>query len=400
MANNTNIKLNNFFRLVKKEDRDDPKFQISTIIEKLILFENLTLESHRLSEIPVLINSIGYESTIALLDCGDFVIHSDRIVLGSWNKELLKLVERFKFRPMKFEAKKSFEKDISNLRGKCDLSLKEFKKLEEKLDSVVNYYSGDTLTEFHKSVIEDFKTSGNYLIEAIKIKIAERLNVNIPNEEIQAKIHYLDKELFKIESNLKNLLDIDRSTEYEIVTDACFGVGRVNEKILQMSTYNSTTGFQPDEVSIFQEKIKFLENQFDTTKNTEQLQRVINLAGFPSIEEKYATEGLNLEHLLEIRKEDEVVNFRNWLYSTEYISDEKLEDMLNNLKVKLSKVLDTGWGKSLKFIFSTGLGAMPGVGQVVGAGYSLIDTFVLESLLSQPGAITFISRQYPTIFED
>src|SRR5699024_2219163 len=356
MANNTNIKLNNFFRLVKKEDRDDPKFQISTIIEKLILFENLTLESHRLSEIPVLINSIGYESTIDLLDCGDFVIHSDRIVLGSWNKELLKLVERFKFRPMKFEAKKSFEKDISNLRGKCDLSLKEFKKLEEKLDSVVNYYSGDTLTEFHKSVIEDFKTSGNYLIEAIKIKIAERLNVNIPNEEIQAKIHYLDKELFKIESNLKNLLDIDRSTEYEIVTDACFGVGRVNEKILQMSTYNSTTGFQPDEVSIFQEKIKFLENQFDTTKNTEQLQRVINLAGFPSIEEKYATEGLNLEHLLEIRKEDEVVNFRNWLYSTEYISDEKLEDMLNNLKVKLSKVLDTGWGKSLKFIFSTGLG--------------------------------------------
>src|SRR5699024_7951117 len=146
--------------------------------------------------------------------------------------------------------------------------------------------------------------------------------------------------------------------------------------------------------------IKFLENQFDTTKNTEQLQRVINLAGFPSIEEKYATEGLNLEHLLEIRKEDEVVNFRNWLYSTEYISDEKLEDMLNNLKVKLSKVLDTGWGKSLKFIFSTGLGAIPGVGQVVGAGYSLIDTFVLESLLSQPGAITFISRQYPTIFED
>lgn len=269
--------------------------------------------------------------------------------------------------------------------------------MEEQLNSIVTSYPKESLDNLRDDFRSDVTPNNNCLREAIRIKINNELKTEIDVKKIEVNTRLVRNDLFKHESNLKELLDIDKATEYQILDSALLSIGGLNEKILQMDIYNSISGFKPNEISIFKAKLRFVEQIVDTGDSREQLHRVVNIAGLPIINDDIVKKEINFEQLLDIRKEDEIVNFRNWLNKTANISDEELDEKLNNFKVKFSKFINTGWGKSTNFLISTGLGA---VQPIAGAVYSLADTFILEKFLKQPGAVTFLSKSYPTIFQD
>lgn len=113
------IRLRNFAKLVDEDEEGKLSLSFPELVEKLILFENLVaIESRRLKEIPILLNTIGFESTMSLLKSGVIQIHNDKVDIGSKNKQLLHLVG--------FSDLKAFGTDPSHL---FRTNIKEIKKI-------------------------------------------------------------------------------------------------------------------------------------------------------------------------------------------------------------------------------------------------------------------------------
>ncbi|MDR8394661.1 hypothetical protein NC796_26210 [Aliifodinibius sp. S!AR15-10] len=394
---NGDIRLRNFAKLVDEDEAGNLSLSFPELVEKLILFENLVIESRRLKEIPILLNTIGFESTMSLLQSGVIQIHNDKVAIGSKNKDLMHLIGFSDLKAFGTDPSHLFRTNIEEIREDCDISDRKFRQLEEQLNSIVTSYPEESLNDLKNDFRSDVTPNSNCLREAICIKIKNELDIEIDAQQIEVNTHLTNDDLFKHESNLKELLGIDKATEYHILDSALLSIGGLNEKILQMDIYNSISGFKPHEISIFKAKLRFVEQIVDTGERKEQLHRVVNVAGLPIIDDDTAKNEINFEQLLDIREEDEIVNFRNWLNKTANISNEELEERLNNFKVKFSKFINTGWGKSTNFLISNGLGAIE---PISGAVFSLADTFLLEKFLKQPGAVTFLSTSYPTIFQE
>ena len=394
---NGDIRLRNFAKLVDEDEEGNLSFSFPDLVEKLILFENLIIESSRLKEIPILLNSIGFEPTMTLLKSGVIQIHNDKVAIGSKNKNTMHLVGFSELKAFGTDPSHLFKTNIKEIKDDCDISDQKFSQLEQELNSVVTSYPEESLDDLSDDFKNDVKPNSNSLREAIRIKIKNKLNEEVNIDQIEINTELFKNDLFKHESNLKELLEIDKATEFEILDSALLSLGGLNEKILQMDLYNSISGFKPNEISIFKSKLRFVEQIVDTDDRTNQFHRVVNVAGLPIINDKVVKKEIDFEQLLDIRREEEIVIFRNWLNKTDEISDEELDQKLNNFRVKLSKYINTDWGKGTRFLTSNGLGSIEPISGIV---LSIADTFLLDKFIKQPGAIAFLSQSYPTIFQD
>jgi hypothetical protein len=57
------------------------------------------------------------------------------------------------------------------------------------------------------------------------------------------------------------------------------------------------------------------------------------------------------------------------------------------------------YGKSIRWAASTGPGLIPGIGTVLSGGLGLLDTFLTEKVLKEPGPLSFLSKRYHSIFD-
>src|SRR5882672_2330867 len=67
-------------------------FDLSALIQRLLLFEHLILDSFRLREIPVLVEKFGYESVKTLLSQGAFSILCDSVFIAQAESDRVSLV--------------------------------------------------------------------------------------------------------------------------------------------------------------------------------------------------------------------------------------------------------------------------------------------------------------------
>ncbi|MBO6572024.1 MAG: hypothetical protein JJ958_06210 [Balneola sp.] len=252
---NGDIRLRNFAKLIDEDDKGNLTLSLPELVEKLILFENLVIESSRLKEIPILLNTIGFESTMNLLKSGVIQIHNDKIAIGSKNKDLLHLVGFSELKAFGTDPSHLFKTNIKEIKEDCDISKRQFNLLENQLNSIVTSYPEECIDNLKNDFRSDVTPNSNSLREAICIKTKNLLNIEIDASQIEVNTHLTTDDLFKHESNLKELLDIDKATEYHILDSALLSIGGLNEKILQMDIYNSISGFKPNEISIFKARV-------------------------------------------------------------------------------------------------------------------------------------------------
>ena len=55
----------------------DGQVDVGGILRRLLLFETYTMESKQLQELPAIVERLGLEETLSLLDCGAFKIYLD-----------------------------------------------------------------------------------------------------------------------------------------------------------------------------------------------------------------------------------------------------------------------------------------------------------------------------------
>ena len=139
-----------------------------------------------------------------------------------------------------------------------------------------------------------------------------------------------------------------------------------------------------------------------STQHERAFSRVVAIKGLPVPE--FGSTELDVKALLKIRESDECKAFEQWLGGSDAVSDKELRARVSGLGRRIRQAIHTRTGKTLRFVFSNGLGValglgLPGpAGAAAGVAVSAVDFFLLERLMPKDAVINFLSEGYPSLF--
>jgi len=235
---------------------------------------------------------------------------------------------------------------------------------------------------------------------ALTIKLRERLQREIRPSDFRFYIERIDEEDYRTETNLSEMYGFEKTETHKIVESALLAIGGLNRRIEDMKFFSALSGFRDIELPIFNEKLRFLEEKLSPEIQKNRLNRVLTVSGLPDIEKAVLEKRMDLPRLLEIRQSQTCADFREWLWSIDSFTDKELEDRIDSLSQKFSGYINSRTGKAIRWVATTGLGFIPGIGPFIGTATSAIDSFLMDKLFPSSGAITFCNNILPSIFKD
>lgn len=382
---------------------------ISEIIEYLLLFDTLIIGSNQLQEIPALTKLFGYEGLRDLFKIGSLSVVFDHFsTIGQvgqlsfyrGNKGILS-PNCFSFAVVELPKREahihSYFKEIEKIEG---LFWKERVKLKGMVsDNLLDYpLSADfeVLNQFKQELKRNDPIFKKSLLKAVHIK----KEVNLIYDQIEISVEQINEDDFSVATNLENLLKINTVEVHQLVENALFGIIGSGRTLSKMKTFNSLTGFRDDEVIFFESKLDFLLNQYMLKERLSSLRRVIEISGLPNLKESISDDKIDIDRLLKVRQSNECKEFRSWLWSIESETDEEIKEHVNDFREKIGEFYRSPLGRTIRWITGVGTGLIPTAGFAISASLGAIDTFLLEQLLPNNGALVFLNQKIPSIYQN
>lgn len=377
---------------------------VTTLVHRLVLFEEVLLDSIRLKEIPALVRAFGPDGLELLLETGALRIACEALTLGQTGQlvALQSRVEKgllplgsYSFALVQYHDRREYLhgclQEVHRAEG---LSLKRAIRLKRNL--VARILPTPDVAGVEAALIHDVVGNRNLVQRALQMALARERNVEIPAPDLRVAVHQLDESDIRVETNLQPLLSLDLPAEHEIVMRALLGVGGLNLRIANMQAREAVAALDEDELPLLDDKLSFLVRDVLPNEQERRFERVISLTDLvePDLTEPRS---VNVERLLDIRSSAEVREFRHWLRSSDGLSDDALKELLPGVRERLATAVRGRAGRAARFAVSTGAGLA--AGDVSGTGVGAIDSFLLDRLLPRPGPLAWLSLTYPSVFE-
>lgn len=389
-----------FYPLSKTEN-------ISEIIEYLLLFDTLIIGSNQLQEIPAFVKLFVCEGLRDLLKTGSLRMAFDYFSsigqvgqLSAYRAEKGILPPNcYSFAVVELSKREthihSYFKEIEKIEG---LSWKARVKLKGIVsDNLLDYpLSADfeVLNQFKQELKRNDLSLKMSLLKAVHIK----KELNLMYDQIEISTEQINEDDFSVATNLGDLLNINKVEVHKLVEGALLGLIGSGKTLSKMKTFNSLIGFRDDEVNVFESKLDFLLNQFNLNKRLASLRRVIEISGLPNLKEAISDDKIDIDRLLKVRESNECKEFRCWLWSIESETDEEIKEHVNAFREKIGEFYRSPLGKTIRWITGVGTGLIPIAGFAISASLGAIDTFLLEKLIPNKGALVFLNQKLPSIY--
>lgn len=386
---------------------DDINFDAGLLFRNLLLFDTYILNSIRLKELPILVEKIGYDQITELIKHKSFKIRCNATstgsvgqatVLGRTHDTLLPFGS-YAFATVEIADRKKYIHDcLENIGNMYGITFKQKKKLKRLVvDNLVTEVA-ETGTEILNQTISDISNNTPAIHEALKIHLNKEYNIGNVPKNLFLKIHHIKKSEFKTETNLGDILNFKEDVSHKIIERSLLAIASINQRICEMKAFSALSGFKIGELPIFERKLDFIFDNQSPENLFKEFHRVIELKGLPSFENINEEFNFKIDNFFKIRETTECKEFRNWLRETHAISDKELIEMMSSLRTKISEILKSKLGETVRFLTSNGLGLLDG-GIILGPASGAVDKFITEKLFPSKGPISFINKYYPSVFE-
>jgi hypothetical protein len=188
--------------------------------------------------------------------------------------------------------------------------------------------------------------------------------------------------------------------EHKLVARGILAVAGMNQRIHFMESFEAVTGFQAEEVPLFEKKLSFILRHVDPDAQEQRFERIATIGGLPGVDGLPAGTTINVDRLLKLRDDAECRELRRWIRNVDSETDEEINARFESVREQLASAIDSRAGKTVRFLVTSGAGLIPVVGPVVGVALSAGDSFLLEKIIGKPGPATLLSKHYRSIFED
>jgi hypothetical protein len=383
---------------------------LAGFVLRLILFDRYIVQSVRLREFPELISAFGFPAVQELLASGAVNIRCEALTIGQIG-QLNLLQERvqkgllplgsYSFATISVPNHREYVHNcLQPLHDVEGLSERDVKKLKHSIASRLLPPSlttaADTMWQFHA----DLRANAPIITTSIAIALGDKIGREVSPDELAVRIHPIDEHDFRAETNIATKFGLGEEEMHRVVEHGLGAVGGLNQRIAEMKEYNALSGFQGPDLPLFEQKLDFIARNISPEVQFDRLRRILVIKGFDDLAELIERREVDLHKVLEIRETTECKEFREWLLTTDSATDAEIQDRIASLREKLSwRVHGTG-GKVARWLASTGIGAIPGIGTMLAATLGILDTFLMEKVLPKPGAITFLNKLYPSIFKN
>jgi hypothetical protein len=403
---------NNIFGLCGRfNDESDAMTLLPDVLAtNLLLFDKFIMVSCLLKEFPLMIDQFGLSSTIDLLKSDALTINCDpsQIVMIGSTDEAVRKGRLFDYdvaiirTPDHREYMDSCFKDIlKKVRFK---SIDDFIMLKtailRRLDRGAR--SEDLLTrpesKASRALVSHLENNFPTIKRAVISQLNELGKTNISPKDFSLVIHRIEQDKFKAETNIKDVFRLSDLDSHDVIQKAILSLGSAKQTFAYMAEYSAICSLNDRELTLFDEELRFYAEASAPGKIISQLNRVLDIKGFPNFQTIAETGDLRLDRILELRETREIREFRAWLSGIALASEKEIKEQLESTINHIGTFLPTKKGKSLKILVSTGLGLLPG-GTMIGAVASFFESFMVEKLFPQSGPISFVNNMLPTVYD-
>jgi hypothetical protein len=163
-----------------------------------------------------------------------------------------------------------------------------------------------------------------------------------------------------------------------------------------MNRLHAISGCAPGELSMFDGKLNTLYAETDPDAHEQRLLRVLTLAELPE-PDLDVSPAIDLDKLLEARDLPETQALRTWLRTVDQLDDAEIRESFRKVQEAMARAVHGRVGKVVRFAITTAVGFVPG-GNVIGAGLGVLDSFLVEKIIAEPGPYSFLSDTWPSLF--
>jgi hypothetical protein len=397
---------------VPVEGTEEVRVDVGALVRRLILFEHCTVESIRLKEIPTMVSVFGYRGLMTLIESGAVQIICDAMTAGQIGQTADLNATRARGGPLPLGAYHlaavSIPKDgigrDEYVHGalqhvhQAPIKLKEAIRLKRALLARLLTYPDDVGQSAVDDTVHEILGHHPWIWSGIRRVAMERTRLDIgetPDFEVEDLGNDGD---FRIVANLTARFGLDEVQEHRLVERAILAAAGVNQRIGYMQSFNGVTGFQDAEVPYFEDKLDFLMRQIDPDVQEQRFERIVTIAGLPSLEPLPAGATIDVDKLLKFREQDECKELRTWLRGIDTQTDQEISERFEAVRPKLAEAVRGKAGRSVRFIVATVAGMIPPAGPIVGPTLGAVDAFLIDKLVGRPGPAVFLSKHYPSIF--
>lgn len=378
---------------------DQIEFDIDLFLQRILLFENFTLETIRLKEIPLLAEKIGIDGLILLLECDFFKIHCEALSIGQIGQtSVLKSVQEKGVLPLfSYRFASVSMADFDHYIDGCLNEIKKIPNLTEKKRKIIKrlirsklvLFKPETRGAIYSSFCKDLA-----LKNLVLLSLKQDTKVS---DDLKFELNRVNDNDWKVETNLSSLINIDDNKSHKIIERALLKISGLSRKIYEMHDFDSLTGFQQDEdFYIFEERLRPLSEKFSDDTLRKNFMRLLEIQKMPDFKTMVESGNFSMKKLLKIRQTKECEEFRKWLWNSGNFSEKEIQDRVRSLRGIFGNFLDSGSGKTIRFGSSTVIGM---INPIMGLGLSVVDTFLLDKFFKKDGISVFINKQYPRLYE-
>jgi hypothetical protein len=372
------------------------------LVRKLVLFDQIIVESHNLKEPALVAQKFGYDGAKALLESGrvrlvnDMVWvadigqapRPDRPVLppGSYSINAVRLTP-----PREFLSRQLHK--IDAIPG---LSAKHAKRLRQLAGSHIASNPEEAVRIAQEQITRDFKVNSPILKMSVARALKRQCKIDLDPAQFELRLERLSERDWCAETDLGRLTDLTAKQAHDVVGQGLSAASTLNTRLALMREFMALTGFQANDLPLFEEKLEFLARDLDPGLQNQRFDRVREIVGMPDVSGDPAVHDVDMARLIEITAGPEVREFRGWLRSSDSLTDKELADLVHPVQDALGKAIRSSAAKAVRLATSTAVGV---VLPPAGIGLSVLDTFLVDKLMPTPGPTAFLSRLSQSVFQ-
>jgi hypothetical protein len=229
------------------------------------------------------------------------------------------------------------------------------------------------------------------LAESIRLA-GRRRRIPLVFPVFETRVERLD-DLIHVESDLRRIR-IPQDELWEIIRDGLMGIATLEQNIGEMKNYEALGGFSPEELPIFEKKMSGLARLAYYGNAETRITRVAKLTGLPRFSPEKMV--LDIGKLLCARESDDLRSFRDWLATSDGLTDDNVREMLRGYRAVVSNFVRGGSVTMTRLMIEGIVGVFH---PIAGIALSVLDTFLIDKLLPRSGPAAFVNKSYPSLFQ-
>lgn len=372
------------------------------LVRKLILFDEIVVESHNLKEFAPLAQKFGYHGVKALLESGRLRFVKEMALVADIGQAPMPhrrtslpngsySIHAVWARPPR-EFLSSHLHKVDAVPG---LTSKQAQKVRQLAGASLLPAHEDLLQSAQEQISRDFEAGPPALKVSIALALKREFELEIAPSVLELRLESLGHREWQAETNLADLTNLTSQQLHDVVGHGLSGAAGLNVRVALMRGFSALSGFQVNDLPLFEEKLEFVTRQIDPNHQGKRFDRVCEIVGLPYVSADPRVHDVDVEKLLEITQGSEVRDFREWLRTTGSMTDEEIADLVRPVRDAVGKAIRGPLAKAVRLATTTGVGV---VVPPAGVALSVLDTFLVDKVMPHPGPTAFLSRLSRSVF--